>query len=96
MLTERIDSPSNLEEGVKFFTVMFYSHPKGGTDIVSMSLEETQKTEQGLESKRLEVAIDYTHTHQTETSTAYYAYNLVNGHIFADFKEQENTQVQVV
>ncbi len=94
MLTERISSPSDLQPGKKFFTVMHYSYPEGHTDIISMSLEQTQMTEQGFDSKRLEVAIDYTHTKQRESTTAYYAYNLSNAHFFDAFKQQDNTQVQ--
>lgn len=94
MLTERIDNPAVLPAGKKFFTVMEYAYPQGNTDIVSMSLDETQTTDQGFQSKRIEVAIDYTHKHQRETTTVYYAYNLMNGHIFDSFKQQDNTQVQ--
>lgn len=94
MLIERIDNPSVLPSGKKFFTVLEYTYPEGHTDIVSMSLDETEMTDDGFQSKRIEVAIDYTHKHQRESSTVYYAYNLVNGHIFDSFKEQDNTQVQ--
>ena len=94
MLTERIDSPSTLPPGKKFFTVMQYMYPEGQIDIVSMSLEETQMTEQGLESKKIEVAIDSTHSKQKESTAVFFAYNLVNGHIFDSFKKQDNIQVQ--
>jgi hypothetical protein len=94
MLTERIKTPSSLKPGTKFFTVMQYTYPSGQAEIVSMSLDETNKTDQGLETKHIEVAIDYTHSKQRECSPAYYAHNLTNEHIFDAFKKQDNTQVE--
>lgn len=94
MLTERIKSPSFLKEGSKFFSVRQYTYPEGHTEIIAMSLEQTEKTAEGYGSNKLEQSIDVTHSKQKESDTVYYAYNLVNAHVFDEFKQREETQNQ--